>query len=182
MKGLATERNFQMAKSIYALLDDLETETSVPEVKDKNGNVVRKHFGMVSHTLPRESLPTSEEFEDAEKLLAWAKDTGVLHACLQSGIQSRIIDLRAIFKAYKKDEEWSPSYGQDNVDNAEWKVVKRPQKTDKEAVKRQATFDANMAIATAMKSTKGITAKMIKDTLIASCGEDMANEIIDKLS
>ena len=170
-----------MAKSIYDLLDDLTTETSVPEVKDKNDNVIRSHFGMVAHTFPREALPTSEEFEDEEKLLAWAKETGNLHACLQSGIQARVIDLRAIFKSYKKDEEWLPSYGQANVDNAEWRVVKRPQKTDKAAVKRQATFDANMAIATAMKATKGITAKMIKDTLIASCGEDMAAEIIAKL-
>lgn len=170
-----------MAKSIYDLLNDLETETSVPEVTDKNGKVIRNHFGMVPHTFPRSALPTSEQFEDETALLEWAKETGNLHACLQSGIQARVIDLRAIFKSYKKDEEWSPSYGQDNVDNAEWKVVKRPQKTDKEAVKRQATFDANMAIANAMNSTKGITAKMIKDTLIASCGEDMANEIIAKL-
>lgn len=124
-----------MAKSIYALLDDLQTETSVPEIKDKNGKTVRPHFGMVEHTFPRESLPTSEQFEDENLLLEWAREKGVLHACLQSGIQSRIIDLRAIFKAYKKDEEWSPEYGQHNVDNAEWKVVTRPQsKKDPKAV------------------------------------------------
>jgi len=181
MMGLPIERNFQMAKSIYDLLNDLQTETSVPEVTDKNGAVIRPHFGMVAHTFPRELLPTSEQFEDEASLLEWAKETGNLHACLQSGVQARVIDLRAIFKSYKKDEEWSPSFGQDNVDTSEWKVVKRPQKTDKEAVKRQATFDANMAIANAMNATKGITAKMIKDTLTASCGEDLANEIIAKL-
>ena len=170
-----------MAKSIYDLLDDLQTETSVPEVLGKDGKAIRRHFGMVPHTLPRTALPTSEQFEDEEKLLEWAKETGNLHACLQSGIQARVIDLRAIFKAYRKDEEWSPEYGQANVDSAKWHVVKRPQKGDKSAVKLQATFDANMAMATAMKATKGITAKMIKDTLAASCGEDMANEIIAKL-
>ena len=124
-----------MAKSIYDLLDDLSTETSVPEVTDKNGKVIRSHFGMVPHTFPRSALPTSEEFEDEEKLLAWAQEHDCLHACLQSGIQSRVIDLRAIFKSYKKDEEWSPEYGQANVDNSEWKVVTRPQgKKDPKAV------------------------------------------------
>ena len=124
-----------MAKSIYDLLDDLQTETSVPEVTDKDGKTIRPHFGMVPHTLPRSALPTSEQFEDEEKLLEWAKETGNLHACLQSGIQARVIDLRAIFKSYKKDEAWSPEYGQANVDNSEWKVVTRPQgKKDPKAV------------------------------------------------
>jgi len=127
MTGLANERNFQMAKSIYDLLQDLETETSVPEVLGKDGKAIRGHFGMVPHTFPRSALPTSEQFEDEDALLEWAKETGNLHACLQSGVQARVIDLRAIFKSYKKDEEWSPSYGQSNVDTSEWKVVTRPQ-------------------------------------------------------
>lgn len=126
-----------MAKSIYALLDDLQTETSVPEIKDAKGNVIRKHYGMVKHTLPRDGLPTAEEFEDEEKLVEWAEEHGVLHACLQSGIQARIIDYRAIFKGMKKDDEWSPEYGQKNVDLAEWSVVKRPKvaKSDEDIAK-----------------------------------------------
>jgi len=91
-----------MAKSIYALLDDLMTETSVPAVTDKDGKNVREYHGMVRHTFPRSALPTSAQFEDAEELLTWAEDAGVLHACLQSGVQSRIIDYRAIFKGMKK--------------------------------------------------------------------------------
>jgi len=115
-----------MAKSIYELLNSLETETSVPKVEDKDGNVVRKSFGMVAHTLPRDGLPTAEEFEDEEKLLAWAEDKGVLHACLQSGVQARIIDYRATFKSMKKDDTWTPEFGQANVDKAKWKVISRP--------------------------------------------------------
>jgi len=115
-----------MAKSIYALLDDLQTETSVPEITDSEGKVLRKHFGMVKHTLPRAALPTPEQFEDENKLLEWVTESGVLHACLQSGIQARIIDYRAIFKGMKKDDTWTPEFGQANVDKAEWKVTSRP--------------------------------------------------------
>ena len=131
-----------MAKSIYALLDDLMTETSVPAVTDKDGKELRKYYGMVDHTLPREALPTSAQFEDAEELLTWAEDAGVLHACLQSGVQSRIIDYRAIFKGMKKDDVWTPEFGQDNVDTAEWKVVSRPEgKVDSKKAVDQARFN-----------------------------------------
>ena len=132
-----------MAKSIYALLDDLQTETSVPSITDKDGNEVRPHYGMVKHTMPRHSLPTSEQFENEEQLLDWAKDAGVLHACLQSGVQSRIIDLRAIFKSCKKGETWSPEVGQAKVDNAKWTPVSRPvgKKDDKTTA---TTFLASM--------------------------------------
>ena len=116
-----------MAKSIYDILDSLETETSVPEVQDKDGNVIRESFGSVAHTLPREGLPTSEQFENKEKLLAWAEETDNLHECLQSGIQSRIIDYRAIFKGMKKDDTWTPEFGQANVDKSKWKIVTRPE-------------------------------------------------------
>jgi hypothetical protein len=104
-----------MAKSIYEVLDSMVTETSVP-AKGK----------MVEHTIPRDLLPTSEEFENEEKLLEWAQANNVLHACMQSGVQKRLIDLRAKFKAVKKDEEWTPEMGQKAVDESTWDIVKRP--------------------------------------------------------
>ena len=145
-----------MAKSIYALLDDLQTETSVPAVQDKDGKELRKHYGMIDHTLPRSALPTSAQFEDAEKLLIWAEDAGVLHACLQSGVQSRIIDYRAIFKGMKKDDVWSPEFGQDNVDTAEWKVVSRPEAkvNTKKAVENARYADCFKAISAGLKEGK----------------------------
>ena len=171
-----------MAKSIYALLDDLATETSVPSVEDKNGKTVRHHYGMVKHTLPREKLPTSEQFENEEKLVQWAKANGVLHQGLQSGIQSRIIDYRAIFKGMKKDDVWSPEFGQENVDNADWKVVTRPEaKVNISAAKEQATKTANVKMAQAMKDAE-LSDSMIITTLSASCGADMAKEIVDLLN
>ena len=171
-----------MAKSIYALLDDLKTETSVPSVQDKNGKELRKYYGMVQHTLPREALPTSAQFEDAEELLTWAEDAGILHQCLQSGIQSRIIDYRAIFKGMKKDDVWTPETGQAHVDSAEWKIVIRPEaKVNISAAKEQATLDANTKMAKAMKDN-GLDNELIIKTLGASCGAEMAQEIVDLLN
>ena len=103
-----------MAKSIYDILDDLNTETSVP------GN------GTVAHSLPRELLPTGSQFENAGELLTWAEEQGITHAVLQKGVQKFLIELRATFKAVKKDETWSLANGQKAVDDATWRVTSRP--------------------------------------------------------
>lgn len=104
-----------MAKSIFEILDTLQTETSVPAV-GKN----------VEHTLPRKLFPTAETFENSEKLLAWTNENGFTHALLQAGLQKGLIDCRAAFKACKKDDNWSPEYGQANVDKMSWDVISRP--------------------------------------------------------
>lgn len=104
-----------MAKSIFETLDTLQTETSVP--------IVGKN---VEHTLPRTIFPTAEQFESAEKLLAWSNENGYTHALLQAGIQKGLIDVRATFKACKKDDTWTASYGQANVDKMTWTVTERP--------------------------------------------------------
>jgi len=104
-----------MAQSIFVTLDTLKTETSVPAVGT-----------MVSHTLPRSIFPTSEQFADEQKLVAWAKESGCLHACLQKGIQAKLIDARATFKATKKGAEWSAELGQNNVDGMKWEAAERP--------------------------------------------------------
>jgi hypothetical protein len=103
-----------MAKSIYSILEDLRTETSVPD------------HGMVEHTLPAELLPTAEEFEDSEKLKEWAEANAITHAVLQKGVQKFLIDLRATFKACKKDETWTVEKGQEAVNKASWDITKRP--------------------------------------------------------
>jgi len=60
-----------MAKSIFAILDDLTTETSVPGFGDS-----------IAHSIPRNLFPTSEQFESLDKLLAWANENGFTHALL----------------------------------------------------------------------------------------------------
>jgi hypothetical protein len=104
-----------MAKSIFEVLDTLETETSVPAIGKS-----------VSHKLPRNLFPTSKQFEDVDKLQNWAIENYCLHACLQKGIQKFLIDVRASFKSCKKDEEWNELSGQENVNCMKWEITERP--------------------------------------------------------
>jgi len=108
------------SQSIFVLLDSLETETSVPGQTPK----------MQRHTLPREMFPTSEQFENEEELKNWAIGQGCLHAALQKGIKSHLIDCRAVFKRCKKGAEWSNEYGQRNLDGFKWEVMVRPNQGD----------------------------------------------------
>ncbi len=109
-----------MAKSIFDILADLTTETSVPEIKET-----------VQHTIPRRLFPEPEIFDNAEKLLAWTEENNFTHALLQMGLQKGLIDLRARFKATKKDETWSETRGQKNIDSHKWETVTRGKSTDK---------------------------------------------------
>jgi len=104
-----------MAKSIFEILDTLETETSVPATGKT-----------IEHTLPRKLFPTAEIFEDGNKLLAWSNENGFTHALLQAGLQKGLIDCRASFKSCKKNDTWSVEYGQKNVDEMNWTITERP--------------------------------------------------------
>ncbi len=114
-----------MAQSIYITLDTLKTETSVPEVRDKDDNVIRKNLGNVAHTLPRVNYPTSSIFDDENQFLAWAQENNCLLALLQSGINDWLISDRAAFKRMVKGE-WTPEIGQTNVNNRKWMVSTKP--------------------------------------------------------
>ena len=109
-----------MAKSIFEILGDLTTETSVPG-----------YGAEVPHTIPRRLFPTPEIFDDADALLEWSDNNGYTHALLQAGLQKGLIDLRARFKACKKTETWSPELGQKQVDAHKWETVTRGKSTDK---------------------------------------------------
>ena len=114
-----------MAKSIFAILDDLQTETSVPGFGDS-----------ISHSIPRKLFPTSEQFEDAEKLLAWSEENNFTHALLQQGLQKGLIDIRARFKSCKKDDTWNETYGQKNVNSHTWEITERPNAKASKAINR----------------------------------------------
>jgi hypothetical protein len=151
--------------------------------KDKKGNILPEDQGMVKHTLPREALPTDEEFESEEKLLAWAKSAGVLHQALQAGITSRIIDYRAIFKAMPSKEEqakgieWTPEYGQEAVDAAEWKVTKRPSEGGSKAVSAAVLKKGRETVA-AMRAAK-VKKTMIEETVRSVYSKAEADAICD---
>ena len=150
-----------MAKSIYAILDDVTTETSVPAAgKDADGNV--QH---IEHTLPRELFPTSEQFEDEAKLLEWAEENGYTHGCLQRGIQKFIIECRAAYKSHKKNETWSPELGQDNVNAMKWSTVTRPQQGKNQKAIAQAIMAENLKNYQMMIDVAGMTEKKMTSFL-----------------
>lgn len=141
-----------MAKSIYEILNDLTTTTNVPSQTPSE----------INHVLPSELFPTDLEFENADMLLEWAEDHGVTHACLQRGVQKFLIDVRATFKACKKDDTWTPEYGQANVNAMEWKVTKRPNQGSQEV--NEAVLEAGSKIALAM-ADEGVTSDIIRASL-----------------
>lgn len=154
-----------MAKSIYEILADLTTTTSVPG-----------HGSEIEHTIPEQLFPTDQEFESADLLLEWAEQNGFTHALLQKGIQKGLIDIRATFKSCKKNDEWSIEYGQNNVDAYEWTVTERPNQNGSKAVAK-AKLDAGIQMANAMKSA-GIDDETIIESLTPVYGEDGADLIM----
>jgi hypothetical protein len=110
-----------MSQSIYITLDTLKTKTSVPEVQNKEGKILRPNMGNVAHTLPQANYPTTEIFDNEEKFLAWAQEHKCLLSLLQAGIDKWLVDDRATFKKMVKGE-WTPKIGQNNVDNRKWTV------------------------------------------------------------
>jgi len=110
-----------MAKSIFEILDSLETETSVPGQMPK----------MQSHKIDRGQLPDSATYESEDKLLEWFRNNNCLHSGLQKAVRTHLIDLRAAFKSCKKGDIWSPDYGHLNSDALEWEIHKRPSEKKK---------------------------------------------------
>ena len=154
-----------MAKSIYEILADCKTETSVG-----NGKVAE-------HTIPKNLFPQPEQFESADELLAWAEENNFTHALLQKGIQKGLIDIRAAFKSVKKDEEWTPELGQENVDRFEWKITERPKAGSNAKALAQAKLDAGIEMATAMKAAK-LAEKTILASLVPVYGQEGADQIM----
>jgi hypothetical protein len=120
-------------KSTYETLNAQQTETSVPHYSKDN----------VEHNLPAGMFPNGETYVDATKLEQWARENGCLHSLMQLGVQQGLIKVRATFKSVKKDDVWTPEYGQTNVDAWEWPVQDKP-KSKKSAADIAAEFLANM--------------------------------------
>jgi hypothetical protein len=157
-----------MAKSIFEILDTLETETSVPAINK-----------IVEHSLPRHLFPNAEQFENENLLLNWARESNCLHACLQAGIQKFLIDCRATFKAVKKDETWTAEKGQEKLNKASWAIVERPKQGTGKNVDKARYNDClkmigNMAIAK-------MAPEQIKALAIPVYGEELVNSIFATL-
>lgn len=103
-----------MAESIYTLLDNRTVPTPVNGVN-------------YNPSLPENLFPTSEQFGDEDKLIAWANENGYTAKLIQKGLQKGIIEVRAAFKSCKKTETWSEELGKKNLESMEWKTMDRPQ-------------------------------------------------------
>jgi len=166
---------YTMAKSIFEILDDVTTETSVPsQGKDDNGKAL-----VFAHTLPRDLFPTSEQFESPEDLLEWAEDSGYTHAILQRGVQKFLIETRAAYKSCKKDDTWSESYGQDNVDAVEWTTVKRPNQGSTASLDKARFKDCMDMIV--QLTENGMDIETIKTMTTKIYGESIVNAILDAM-
>lgn len=158
-----------MAKSIYEVLNDLTTTTSVPGYGDE-----------ITHTIPPELFPDDTTFESADLLLEWAEDLGFTHALLQKGIQKGLIDARATFKACKKADTWSPEYGQANVDKMEWTITNRPNQGGKKSLD-EARFKDCMAMIVKL-TENDMDIETIKTMTIGIYGEDIVTAIFEALA
>lgn len=155
-----------MAESIYTQLD--------------NGKVITPVDGKeYNHSLPLHLFPTAEQFEDSEKLIAWADENDFTAKLIQKGLQKGIIEVRASFKFCKKDDTWSEEYGQNNVDNMEWKTVERPNAGGGKAI-LAAKLEAGINMARAMKAA-GIADEMISASLVPVYGADGAEAILEAI-
>ena len=155
-----------MAESIYT---QLENQAVVTPVDGKD----------YIHPLPFGLFPTNEQFEDKAKLIAWAKEIGKEAELIQSGLQKKIIEVRAVFKSTKKDEIWTEAKGLENVAKMEWKTVDRPNSGGGKAV-LAAKLQAGFEIAQAMKDNKASQELLIM-ALTPTYGTEGAQAIIDAL-
>jgi hypothetical protein len=165
-----TESAKKTSQSIFTVLDTLSTETSVPGQTPK----------MQQHTLPRDMFPNSKEFEQEAALLEWATNAGCLHACLQKGVKAHLIDCRAKFKSCRKDDTWTPSYGQANLDAFTWETMARPNQGKKASIDA-AKIEAGTAMAMAMKATN-LTPDVILAALTPVYGPETAAAIMETIS
>lgn len=74
-----------------------------------------------------EWLPTDEEYESPERLEEWARQTGFMHAILQSGIRQEIIALRAAIRPSSDKQSFEIIECIERSTEYEPKVQKRPQ-------------------------------------------------------
>jgi hypothetical protein len=150
-----------MAKSIFDVLATGTTETSVPsQGKDDKGNALT-----FEHSLPQGLFPTDAQYESAADLLSWAEGNGFTHAVLQRGIQKFLIEVRATYKGCKKEDTWDAAYGQANVDEMEWSIVKRPNQGGSNQAIAKAVLQETVNNMQLMIDVAGLTEKKIMAVL-----------------
>ena len=169
-----------MAKSIFEVLATGTTETSVPsQGKSEDGSALT-----FQHNLPQGLFPTDEQFESATDLLSWAEHNGFTHAILQRGVQKFLIEVRATYKGCKKEDTWSEDYGQANVDEMEWSIVKRPNQGGTSQAIAKAVLQETVTNMQLMIDVAGLTEKKITAVLNDKFNnqEDIVQVILQSLN
>jgi hypothetical protein len=161
-----------MSKSTYETLNTMTTETSVPHYSKD----------LVPHTLNSNVLPDGDTYLNAEKLEAWARDNGIMHAVLQQGVVSGIIKIRAAFKGKKKDEVWTIEQGQNQADAWTWTAQTTPPGSNKvDKARESGHLAAGQAIAGSMRAA-GLDNKTILAALTPVYGPEVSQAIMEGLS
>lgn len=156
-------------KSTYETLNAQSTDTSVPHYSKDN----------VEHNLPAGMFPDGETYVDASRLEQWARETGNMHSMLQLGVQQGLIKVRAAFKSVKKDDVWTPEYGQANVDAWKWPVQNKPSQGGSKAVAQARYNDCMAAVANSAQAK--LTRKQISAILLAVYGEETLTACLDAI-
>ena len=163
-----------MAKSFYTIIDEQEIEVL--------------HQGeQVVLDLPSWIKEAKGLLEDEEELLKWAKDHGILHGLLHSGIQHEIIAIRAIARpsinaktGATKSILADRDKAQDRVSKYVCKAVPKPG-TSAGSKAKQAEYTAYVNMAKAMAST-GLDEATIKKALASTCDTLTVAKIMNEIA
>lgn len=156
-----------MSESIYTQLEKGKIITPV------NG----KDYTTV---LPVDLFPTAEQFGNKEMLLAWAKEQDNEYELIQKGLQKAIIEVRATFKAVKKDETWQEATAQANVDKMKWAVVEKPNSGGKEKAVSTARYNDCLGMIGNLAAAK-MDKAAIRKIVVPIYGDDMVAEVFQAL-
>lgn len=129
--------------------------------------------------LPDELFPTAEQFEDKIALVAWAKEIDKEAELIQSGLQKKIIELRAAFKSCPKDHIWDEEMGNKNVAAMEWKYVSRPNVGSKKNVDEARYADCLAMIG--QLTASGMEKDQISTITIGIYGAEVVTAIFETL-
>ena len=156
-----------MAESIYTQLANQTILTPV------NGVDIR-------HELPEGLFPDDKTFENESALIAWAKENNCTAELIQKGLQKAIIEVRAVFKACKKDETWDEDLGNTNVNAMEWTMVDRPNQTGAKSVDKARFADCMNMIA--KLTAAGMDKETIEEMTSSIYGEEVVQAIINTVT
>jgi len=156
-----------MSESIYVQLEKGKIITPV------NG----KDYETV---LPTAIFPTAEQFGNKENLLAWANENDFAYELIQKGLQKAIIEVRAVFKAVKKDELWTVGNAQINVNKMKWEKVDKPNSGGNGKAISTARYNDCLGMIGNLAANK-MPKEQIRLIVVPIYGDDMVAEVFAAL-